>query len=87
MRSTDMDTGELKIAHPEFFSKAACVNRASSASVVANPEYSDEDDKAIEQWLRQNIGSCWHSSGTAKMASKEEMGVVDSQLSVYGVQG
>ncbi|KAI6841861.1 alcohol oxidase, partial [Hortaea werneckii] len=44
------------------------------------------NDKAIEQYLRKNIGTTWHSLGTCKMAPREEGGVVDAKLNVYGVQ-
>lgn len=54
---------------------------------VADLEYSEEDDRAIEQWLRENINTTWHSLGTAKMAPREEKGVVDANLNVHGVTG
>ena len=49
--------------------------------------YDDEDDKAIEECLRDNIGTTWHSLGTCKMAPREQKGVVDASLNVYGVTG
>lgn len=50
-------------------------------------EYTADDDKAIEDWLRAHVASCWHSMGTCKMASQDEGGVVDPSLNVYGVRG
>lgn len=50
-------------------------------------EYTTDDDKAIEDWLRAHVASCWHSMGTCKMADREEGGVVDPSLTVYGVRG
>jgi alcohol oxidase len=89
MRSTDMYAGELQSSHPQFpeGSEAACASGVDSKSVVADPKYTAEDDAAIAKFLRENIGSCWHSAGTAKMAPKEKKGVVDEKLNVYGVTG
>ncbi|KFZ19473.1 hypothetical protein V502_03637 [Pseudogymnoascus sp. VKM F-4520 (FW-2644)] len=93
MRRTEMYRGELEIGHPKFpaGSKAACVDLTSKAyipgSEIRDIEYFAEDDIAIEQFLRENISTTWHSLGTAKMAPPDQMGVVDLDLSVYGVQG
>lgn len=89
MRSTEMYTGELRSGHPQFpdGSEAGCVDNSNAATVECDPRYTDEDDKAIEEFLRHNIGSTWHSLGTTKMAAFNEDGVVDPLLNVYGVQG
>ncbi|KAI1412251.1 alcohol oxidase [Hypoxylon sp. FL1857] len=50
-------------------------------------EYSAEDDAIIDKWARDNVSSAWHSSGTCKMAPRDQNGVVDQYLSVYGVEG
>lgn len=90
MRRTKMYRGELAVGHPKFAagSKAACIEIDSplSEADVKDIEYSAEDDAAIEQWLRENIGTTWHSLGTAKMAPREQMGVVKPNLDVYGVE-
>lgn len=44
---------------------------------------SDED---IEAFIRANLNTLYHPSGTASMMKRELGGVVDSQLKVYGVQ-
>lgn len=54
---------------------------------IPNIEYKAEDDELIDQWLRENVATTWHSLGTCKMAPREENGVVDETLSVYGVMG
>lgn len=95
MRRTEMYQGELEIGHPRFppGSKAACMNFTINdddnrhGSLITDIEYSAEDDEVIEQFLRENINTTWHSLGTAKMAPRENMGVVDSELNVYGVHG
>ncbi|KAI1207668.1 GMC oxidoreductase [Annulohypoxylon truncatum] len=92
LRRTGIYRGEVPGRHPRFpeGSKAG-VLREWSAPVegceMQDLEYSAEDDAAIEQYLRENIQTTWHSLGTAKMAPREEMGVVDKDLNVYGVRG
>lgn len=92
MRRTQMFRGEVALGHPKFSpqSKAALVEGISTSGVdstdVKDFEYSAEDDKAIEQFLRENIQTTWHSLGSCKMAPREQMGVVDGNLNVYGVQ-
>ncbi|KAK3942461.1 GMC oxidoreductase-domain-containing protein [Diplogelasinospora grovesii] len=54
---------------------------------VKDIPYTPEDDAAIEQYLRETTNTTWHSLGTCKMAPREELGVVDASLSVYGVKG
>ncbi|KAH9983847.1 alcohol oxidase-like protein [Xylariaceae sp. FL0662B] len=90
VRRMDVYRGEVASAHPPFpaGSKAVCVELDGPLGRdVPNLEYTAEDDAIIEQWLRENVGSTWHSLGTCKMAPQDQMGVVDATLSVYGVQG
>lgn len=86
--------GELAINHPSFpeGSKAAVIEKADGPTYAAGDndgriEYSAEDDKAIEQKIREVLSTTWHSLGTCKMAPKENHGVVDSTLSVHGIKG
>ncbi|KAI7773714.1 hypothetical protein LA080_010034 [Diaporthe eres] len=53
---------------------------------VPDIEYSAEDDAVLERWLREKVGTTWHSLGTCKMLPRDEMGVVDPSLGVHGVQ-
>ncbi|TGJ83027.1 hypothetical protein E0Z10_g5744 [Xylaria hypoxylon] len=81
--------GEVSATHPPFPAKsqAACVETEEPlASDVADIQYSQEDDGIIEQWLRENVGTAWHSLGTCKMAPLDQMGVVDASLNVHGVE-
>ncbi|RYP38596.1 hypothetical protein DL767_002532 [Monosporascus sp. MG133] len=89
MRRTAMYRGEMGAGHPRFaaHSPAACVETDTALENVRDIEYSAEDDAAIEQWLRENINTTWHSLGTCKMAPRERMGVVDANLNVHGVLG
>lgn len=83
--------GELPSGHPRFpaGSKAA-VQPVAEGSVPADEpriQYTAEDDKAIEESVREIVGTTWHSLGTAKMAPREKKGVVDPSLNVHGVTG
>ncbi|KAI0324556.1 alcohol oxidase-like protein [Cubamyces sp. BRFM 1775] len=82
--------GELATHHPAFPSGSAVAARERSGPVpILEPdlEYSAEDDKALEGYIRQTVSTCWHCLGTCAMKRREEGGVVDSRLNVYGVEG
>ncbi|RYP19658.1 hypothetical protein DL765_003251 [Monosporascus sp. GIB2] len=89
MRRTAMYRGEVAAGHPRFaaHSPAACIETDTALENVRDIEYSAEDDAAIEQWLRENVNTTWHSLGTCKMAPRERMGVVDANLNVHGILG
>lgn len=40
-----------------------------------------------EDFVRRRVNTLYHPTCTARMARKEDGGVVDEQLKVYGVQG
>ncbi|KAI5921971.1 GMC oxidoreductase-domain-containing protein [Camillea tinctor] len=90
--------GEVPGCHPQFAadSAAACVRleigdanpfTTGEKGAVADIAYTEEDDAAIRQWLRETVQTTWHSLGTAKMAPRGDLGVVDADLSVHGVRG
>lgn len=81
-------TGELALGNPKFAegSKAALFE-AGSREKVEDIEYSAEDEKVIENWIRDNLNTTYHSLGTCAMKPKEEGGVVDGALNVYGTKG
>lgn len=91
VRRMDVYRGELAVGHPPFpaGSKAVCVELDDGPLTgdVQDIEYTAEDDAVLDRWLRKNVGTTWHSLGTCKMAPREEMGVVDASLGVYGVEG
>ncbi|KAI1357250.1 alcohol oxidase [Xylaria arbuscula] len=95
-RMMSLFRGELQAGHPPFLegSKAAIVafDEGSTGDdlttdLQGNIEYSAEDDAVIDKWVCDNVSSTWHSSGTCKMAPRDQHGVVDQYLSVYGVEG
>ncbi|KAL7621376.1 hypothetical protein AAE478_008698 [Parahypoxylon ruwenzoriense] len=87
-RQMDIFRGELAVGQPRFpsGSKAAIIETADGP-VPDEIEYSPEDDAAIVQYIRENIGTSRHPLGTCKMAPREKKGVVDPQLNVYGISG
>ncbi|KAI0915540.1 hypothetical protein AcV5_003732 [Taiwanofungus camphoratus] len=46
--------------------------------------YTKEDDEAIDNWVADHVETTWHSLGTCAMKPREQGGVVDKRLSVYG---
>lgn len=89
MRRTPMYRGEVAAGHPHFAegSAAACGPVDGPLKNVKDIQYSAEDNKAIEKWVRENVNTTWHSIATAKMAPREEYGVVDKNLNVWGTKG
>ncbi|KAL1950095.1 hypothetical protein VTO73DRAFT_5217 [Trametes versicolor] len=81
--------GEVEGRHPVFHpsSKAAVGARDGPVPVLSpDLEYSAEDDRVLEDYIRQVVATTWHSIGTCAMKKREDGGVVDSRLNVYGVE-
>ena len=83
---------EYAPSHPSFPEGSAAACNAKDPL-----EYTKEDDAAIEDWVRQGVETTWHSMykllvagtyfrGTCAMKTKEEGGVVDKYLNVYGTR-
>ncbi|EIW56549.1 alcohol oxidase-like protein [Trametes versicolor FP-101664 SS1] len=82
--------GEVVASHPVFApsSKAATGPRSGPVPVTApDIEYTAEDEVALEAFIRRVVATAWHSIGTCAMKKREDGGVVDSKLNVYGVEG
>lgn len=80
--------GELELGHPKFASGSkAALFSGEKMGEIKDIEYSKEDDEAIEEWIRGNLNTTWHSLGTCAMREKEKGGVVDKDLNVYGTRG
>lgn len=90
MRRMPAYRGELATGHPAFASSSGVACGPADGPVAtdaADLVYTAEDDAVLATWLRETVGSTWHSMGTCRMAPREDRGVVDAALSVYGVQG
>lgn len=72
---------------PGFPANSAVSNDPAMDPVKeTDPVFSPDDDEAIEQWIRQTVGTPFHSLGTCIMAAKPQFGVVDENLNVHGVK-
>ena len=89
MRRMDCYRGEFASWHPPFpaTSEAACVEVSQPLGKNIPPiQYTSEDNAIIEQFVREKVGSLWHSMGTCKMAPREKNGVVNERLGVHGLK-
>ncbi|OJT04406.1 Alcohol oxidase 1 [Trametes pubescens] len=57
-----------------------------ASKVHEDIKYTEEDDKAIDDWIADHVETTWHSLGTCAMKPREQGGVVDKRLSVYGTE-
>jgi alcohol oxidase len=79
--------GELELGHPKFpEGSTAALTNGNTGPVTEDIQYSKEDDAAIEDWIRGNLNTTWHSIGTCAMRERSKGGVVDCSLNVYGTQ-
>jgi alcohol oxidase len=83
--------GEVEILHPKFAPNSNAAPTRLTADRPASEKISDivyttADDEVIKQWAREQVGTTWHSMGTCRMGRRKDGAVVDSQLSVYGVE-
>ncbi|KIK68780.1 hypothetical protein GYMLUDRAFT_36268 [Collybiopsis luxurians FD-317 M1] len=97
-RRTKSFRGEIPARHPKFPAPSTDgARQANTASLIQSAPgpidfntqeivYSSEDNKAIDDYLRDNATAGWHSLGTCAMKPRTDRGVVDSRLNVYGVQ-
>ncbi|KAI9570612.1 GMC oxidoreductase-domain-containing protein [Boletus coccyginus] len=82
--------GEVAICHPTFPSGSPATCRETDGPVPMDaPDiaYSEEDDEAIVKFNRDKVNTTWHSLGTCAMKPRDQGGVVDACLNVYGVDG
>ncbi|KAF7771600.1 CAZyme family AA3 [Agaricus bisporus var. burnettii] len=82
--------GELVASHPEFPEGSEAAAKASNRPVpIDGPKikYTEADDRAIDEYVKQTVSSTFHSAGTCAMKPREQGGVVDERLNVYGVEG
>ncbi|KAJ3994163.1 hypothetical protein F5050DRAFT_1839828, partial [Lentinula boryana] len=88
--------GEISDRHPKFSSESSAWNnntvliKPSATGPVAidapRIQYSKEDDRAIDDYIKATVDTTWHSLGTCAMKPRAAGGVVDPRLNVYGVE-
>ncbi|TCD66633.1 hypothetical protein EIP91_001100 [Steccherinum ochraceum] len=82
--------GEYPPTHPKFSKTSlAAINEEPTPVALDAPDitYTEEDNNAIRNYVRERVGTTWHALGTCAMMPREQGGVVDSSLNVYGVKG
>jgi alcohol oxidase len=96
MRRHPSYRGEPDVSHPPFAATSAARLRVPQEftegeqelnEVVGEIEYSEEDEKVLEEWVRKTVATSWHPIGTCAMKPRENGGVVDKDLNVYGTSG
>ncbi|KAJ4473044.1 GMC oxidoreductase-domain-containing protein [Lentinula aciculospora] len=91
--------GEVSAGHPKFSSVSnaktvPCEGVKHADSPASGPVsidapkivYSEEDDRAIDDYIKATVGTTWHSLGTCAMKPRAAGGVVDPRLNVHGVE-
>jgi alcohol oxidase len=58
-----------------------------ASKVHEDIKYTKEDDQAIDEWTADHVETTWHSLGTCAMKPRDQGGVVDERLNVYGTEG
>lgn len=90
VRRMDAYRGEFVGAHPPFAEDSAAalvkLDKANDKN-IPDIQYTAEDDKVIESWVRQKVETTWHSLGTCKIGTLADGGVVDADLNVHGIEG
>ncbi|KAJ7158537.1 GMC oxidoreductase-domain-containing protein [Mycena filopes] len=89
VRRMDLYRGEYVPRNPRFtVGNDACRQDQAPVDVSApNIVYTKDDDAVIDAFHREYVQTTWHSLGTCAMKPRNEMGVVNDRLNVYGVQG
>ncbi|KAH8892594.1 glucose-methanol-choline oxidoreductase [Thozetella sp. PMI_491] len=72
------------LAHPEL---AQFTVGPHNGEVAPGASVDDDDDDAIFEYIKATTVPNWHASGTNRMLPRENGGVVDPRLRVYGTSG
>ncbi|KAK7051609.1 hypothetical protein VNI00_004588 [Paramarasmius palmivorus] len=91
-RRMSMYRGDHLPGHPKFSPNSDAAVYDDSTERKPTPldapeiQYSKEDDRVIEEFNKGFVQTAWHSLGTCSMKPREQGGVVDNRLNVYGVK-
>jgi len=87
----DIDIRTAKEIYPNGFTVGLHMGTWHTPGEIFDPKkvhedikYSAEDDKAIDDWIADHVETTWHSLGTCAMKPREQGGVVNERLNVYG---
>ncbi|CAE7191049.1 unnamed protein product [Rhizoctonia solani] len=80
-----MPEGQLTVGiHMGTWSKPRKALAPGERRIVEDIKYTKEDDEAIDNWVRDHVETTWHSLGTCAMKPRDQEGVLDPRLNVYG---
>ncbi|CUA76585.1 Alcohol oxidase 1 [Rhizoctonia solani] len=80
-----MPAGQLTVGiHMGTWSKPRKPLAPGETRIVEDVKYTKEDDEAIDNWVRDHVETTWHSLGTCAMKPRDQEGVLDPRLNVYG---
>lgn len=80
-----MPAGQLTVGiHMGTWSKPRKPLAAGEKRIAEDIKYSKEDDEAIDNWVRDHVETTWHSLGTCAMKPRDQEGVLDPRLNVFG---
>ncbi|KAI0043154.1 GMC oxidoreductase [Auriscalpium vulgare] len=82
--------GELAPFHPIFSSESGARVVENSDGPLDAPrriQYTEDDDRVLKAYIRAQVTATAHGMGTCSMKPREQGGVVNHKLDVYGVSG
>ncbi|KAH9481557.1 Dehydrogenase mpl7 [Psilocybe cubensis] len=82
---TDLKILEKAVEFSARIATTGSFGESVKGRVVPDQEILDDPDK-LREWIRESIATTYHPLGTAAMLPKEDGGVVDSELRVYGTR-
>lgn len=62
-------------------------NLLKGSGTVYQPGYHKLTEENVEAWIKENLQSEYHPTGTCAMLPRDKEGVVDERLRAFGVQG
>ncbi|KAJ8489460.1 hypothetical protein ONZ45_g13566 [Pleurotus djamor] len=88
IRRLPLFRGAFPPVAPAFAEDSPAALKDNAPVDISAPDivYSEADDKAIDELHRKFAATTWHSLGTCAMKPRDQGGVVDSRLNVYGVK-
>lgn len=63
------------------------VDRAGDGAPGLSHHLYEATGAEIEEFVREGVNTLYHPTSTARMARREDRGVVNEELKVYGVRG
>lgn len=88
------DPADQQLALLMFRSLRTIISQPGLSQYSVGPDHGEvvpgadiTDDVTLLEYIKSTLLPVWHASGTCRMMPKEDGGVVDERLRVYGVNG